>query len=145
MSDSMWHHELWPTRLLCPWDFSRPRILEWVAIPFSREPSRHRDLTRVSCSAWDMGSIPGSERCSGEGNGYPLQYSCLENSMNRGALRATVHGVAKSQDRTEQLNNNNLLCVGVTEILPLVCQPWPPTCGLPRAASSLFLQIKQRT
>ena len=42
-----------------------------------------------------MGSIPGLGRSLGEGNGYPLQYSCLENSMDRGAWRATVHGVTK--------------------------------------------------
>ena len=45
----------------------------------------------------DMGSIPGSAGSPGEGNGYPLQYSCLENSMDRGAWGATVHGVTKSQ------------------------------------------------
>ena len=44
----------------------------------------------------DPGSIPGSGRSPGEGNGNPLQYSCLENSMDRGAWWATVHGVAKS-------------------------------------------------
>ena len=43
----------------------------------------------------DMGSIPGSERPSGEGNGNTIQYSCLEISMDRGAWRATVHGVTK--------------------------------------------------
>ena len=43
------------------------------------------------------GSIPGSGTSPGEGNGYPLQYSCLENSMDRGAWQATVHGIAKSQ------------------------------------------------
>ena len=43
------------------------------------------------------GSIPGLGRSPGEGNGYSLQYSCLENSMDRGALRIPVHGVAKSQ------------------------------------------------
>jgi len=42
------------------------------------------------------GSIPGSGRSPGIGNGNPLQYSCLENSMDRGAWQATVHGVAKS-------------------------------------------------
>jgi len=46
--------------------------------------------------ARDLGSIPGSGRSSGEGNGNPLQYSCLENPMDRGAWWATVHGVAKS-------------------------------------------------
>ena len=44
-----------------------------------------------------QGSIPGSGRSPGEGDGYPLRYSCLENSMGRGAWRAIVHGVAKSQ------------------------------------------------
>ena len=43
----------------------------------------------------DAGSIPGWGRSPGEGNGNPLQYSCLENPMDRGAWRATVHGVAK--------------------------------------------------
>ena len=47
-----------------------------------------------ACNAGDLDSIPGSGRSPGEGNGNPLQYSCLENSMDRGAI---VHGVAKSQ------------------------------------------------
>ena len=45
----------------------------------------------------DLGSIPGSGRSPGEGNGNPLQYSCLENSMDGGAWWAIVHAVAKSQ------------------------------------------------
>ena len=49
------------------------------------------------CSAGDLGVIPGSGRFPGEGNGNPLQYSCLENPMDRGARWATVHGVAKSR------------------------------------------------
>ena len=51
--------------------------------------------------------IPGLGRYPGGENGYPLQYTCLENSMVRGAWEATVHGVAKELDMTEQLNNNN--------------------------------------
>ena len=47
-------------------------------------------------NAGDLGSIPGLERSPGEGNGTPLQYSCLENPMVRGAWWARVHGVAKS-------------------------------------------------
>ena len=47
------------------------------------------------CNAGDLSSIPGSGRCPGEGNGNPLQYSCLENPMDGGAWWATVHGVAK--------------------------------------------------
>ena len=49
-----------------------------------------------ACNAGDLGSIPGSPR---EGNGNPLQYSCLEDPMDRGAWQATVHGVAESQIR----------------------------------------------
>ena len=45
----------------------------------------------------DMGLIPGLVRSPGVGNGNPLQYSCLENPMNRGAWQATVHGVTKSR------------------------------------------------
>ena len=51
-----------------------------------------------TCSEGYLSSIPASGRFLGEGNGYPLQYSCLENSMDRGAWQATVYG-AKSQTR----------------------------------------------
>ena len=47
-------------------------------------------------NAGDVGLIPGSRRPPGEGHGNPLQYSCLENSMDRGAWQATVHNVAKN-------------------------------------------------
>ena len=49
-----------------------------------------------SGEARNTGLIPGSGRSPGEGNGYPLQYSCLENSVDRGAWWVTVHGTAKS-------------------------------------------------
>ena len=91
------------------------RILEWIAIFSSRWSSWHRDQTHVfcicllncrqilyhhcgsagkesACNAWDLGSIPGLGRSPGEGKGYPLQYSGLENSMD-----CIVHGVAKKQ------------------------------------------------
>ena len=58
-------------------------------------------------NAEDTGSIPGSGRSPGEGNGNPLQYSCLGNPMNKGAWWATVHGVGRELDRTERLNNSN--------------------------------------
>ena len=54
------------------------------------------------CDAEDMGSIPGLGRSPGEGKGNPLQYSCLENSMDRGALCASPWG-GKESDMTEQL------------------------------------------
>ena len=57
-------------------------------------------------NAGDAGWVLGSGRSPGEGNGNPLQYSCLGNSMYRGAWWATVHRVAKELDVTEQLNNN---------------------------------------
>ena len=50
-----------------------------------------------ACHVGDLGSIPELGRSPREGKGYPLQYSGLENSMNRGAWQATVHGVAKSR------------------------------------------------
>ena len=50
-----------------------------------------------ACNAGDLGSIPGLGRPPGGGHGNPLQYSCLENPMDRGALWATVHGVAKTR------------------------------------------------
>ena len=52
-----------------------------------------------SANAGDMGSIPELGRSPGEGNGNPLQYSCLGNPMDRGAWKATVYGVEKSQTR----------------------------------------------
>ena len=103
-----------------------PRTLEWVAIPFSRGSSHisctagrfftvwankqyqqkadldvpgGSDGNESACNVGDPSSIPGSERFPGEGNGYPLQYSCLRNSMGRGAWQAIVHGVAKSRTR----------------------------------------------
>ena len=58
------------------------------------------DGKKSACNpTWDLGLIPGSGRSPGEGHGYPLQYSCLENPMGRGAWRATVHGVAESRTR----------------------------------------------
>ena len=54
----------------------------------------------------DVVSIPGSGRCPGGGHGNPLQYSCPENPMDRGAWRATDHGVTNESDTTELLNNN---------------------------------------
>ena len=54
-------------------------------------------VKNLPASAGDAGSIPGWGRSSGKGNGNTFQYSCLENPMDKGAWRATVYGVAKSQ------------------------------------------------
>ena len=63
-------------------------------------------------NAGDLGSIPGSGRSPGEGNGSPLQYSCLQNPMDRGAWQAAGHGVAKSRTRLSDFTfwSRHLLC-----------------------------------
>ena len=66
-----------------------------VALVVKNSPASARDVR-------DMGSIPGSGRSFGVGNGNALQYSCLENPMDRGAWEATVHGAAKCRT---QLSN----------------------------------------
>ena len=63
------------------------------------------EVKASASNAGDLGSIPGSGRSPGEGNGNPLQDSCLENPMDRGAWWATVHGVAKSWTRLSNLTN----------------------------------------
>ena len=56
-------------------------------------------VKNLPANAGDLGSIPGLRISSGEGNGNPLQYSCLENSMDGGAWQATVHGITRSRTR----------------------------------------------
>ena len=62
---------------------------------------RHTHTQISACNAGNLGSIPGSGRSLGEKNGNPLQYSCLENPMDRGAWWATVHWGCKESDMTE--------------------------------------------
>ena len=62
------------------------KVLQLMGFP------RWLDCKESACNAGDLGSIPASGRSPGKGNGNPLQYSCLENSMGRGAWWATVHG-----------------------------------------------------
>ena len=54
------------------------------------------DGKESACNAGDPGSVPGLERFPGKGKGYPLQYPCLENSIERGARQAIAHGITKS-------------------------------------------------
>ena len=63
------------------------------------------DSKESACSAGDPRSIPGSGKSPGEGNGNPVQYSCLENSIDKVAWRAKVHGGHKEADTTEQLTH----------------------------------------
>ena len=63
-------------------------------------------IKKSACNAGNPGWISGSGRSPEEGNGYPLQYSCLENTIDRGAWQATFHGVIRSQTR---LSNSHFL------------------------------------
>ena len=76
------------------------------------------DSKESACNEGDPGSFLGSGKSTGEGNGYPLQYSCLENFLDRGAWWASVHGVSKGSD-TQQRTKHNMLC-GYTLVN---CQP----------------------
>ena len=66
--------------------------------------STHSAGKEFACNAGDPSSTPGLGRSPGKGIGYPFQHSGLKNSMDRGAWWATVHGVAKESDTTEQLS-----------------------------------------
>ena len=80
--------------LTCPFSYSfiLPSITSQVALVVKNLPANAGDVR-------DLVLIPGSGRFPGGGHGNPLQYSCLENPMNREAWQATVHGVTKSQTR----------------------------------------------
>ena len=67
------------------------------------------------CNAGDLSLIPGSGRSPGEGKSYPVQYSCVENPMDRGAWRAVVHRVTKSQTQLSDLT----VAVGSFVVAPL--------------------------
>ena len=71
-------------------------ILAW-RIPVEKGFPGTSDGKESACNVGDSGSVPGYRRSLGEGNGNLLQYSCLENPMDRGAWQAKIHGVAKSQ------------------------------------------------
>ena len=84
-----------------------PSFYGWIIFCFPGGSSGKES----TCNAGDPGSIHGKGRSPAEGNGNPLQYFCLEKSTDRGAWRATVHGVAKNRINTMQV------------VYPLIC-PW---------------------
>ena len=99
------------------------RILEWVSMPFSRGHPGFPggcDGKASACNAGDPGLISESGQSPGEGNGNPLQHSCLENSMDGGAWWTTVHGVAKRWTRQSNFTSS-------PEELPNPrIKPWSP-------------------
>ena len=72
----------------------------------------------------DLGSIPGSGRSPGEGNGNPLQYSCLENPVDRGAWWATVHRVAKSRTQLSDFTHNAVTHKQHSRCFPKMVLAW---------------------
>ena len=71
------------------------------------------DGKESACNAGDLGSIPGSGRSPGEGNDNPLQYSCLENLMDRGAWQAIVYGVARVRHDLVTKESERISCLMV--------------------------------
>ena len=88
--------------------------------------SRWVSSKESTCQAEDSGSIPGSGGSPGEGDGNPLQYSCLGNPMDRGAWRATVHGVARVRHdldtKQQYLSDKSLLNIIIPRINLHVCE-----------------------
>ena len=86
----------------------------------------HSSVDKESaCNAGDPGSIPGWERSPEEGNGNPLQYSCLENTMDRGAWWATVRGIARVGHN--DLTTNMMIILTFTSLAQTCLGPYPLT------------------
>ena len=90
-------------------------------------------VKNLPANTGDLGSIPGSGRSPGEGNGYPLQHSCLEKSMNRGAWQATVTGITKSWTLNDlhftSLPRGASLVVQRVKCLPAMQETWVRSLG----------------
>ena len=88
-----------------------------------KDLSGDSDGKESTCNAGDLDSIFGSGR-SGEGNGNPFQYSCLENPMDGGAWWATVHGVAKSWTRLSDFTSLSLYIAVKVTMSPYLCSAY---------------------
>ena len=107
------------------------------------------EVKASACNAGDLGLIPGLGRSPGERNGYPLQYSCLENPLDGGAWWATVHGVAKNRTRLSDFVSSTYFCVDTSEYVVLclvtlsgltLCDPMD--CSLPGSSAMGILQAR---
>ena len=103
----------------------------WIVISFKRSLwvsnglSGGSDGKESACNAGDWGLIPGLGRSPEEGNGYPLQYSSLESSMDRRAWRATFHGVTNSQTRLSDHHSTFS-----AQVVLYAHLPWPLSCDI---------------
>ena len=95
-------HRWWECKMVQSLGKTGWRFLKRLSIELPSYP-HGSDGKESACIVGDLGLTPGSERSPAEGNGNPFQYSCLEDSMDRGACRATVHGVTTSRTQPEQL------------------------------------------
>ena len=106
------------------------------------------DGQESTCNVGDLGLIPGLGRSLGEGNGNPLQYSCLENPMDRGAWWATVHGVTKSWTQLSTAQHDVWKCIrgfplGLVEEVSLnsiFCFTFPPEAEMEFTLGGSFKQ-----
>ena len=143
----MGHRKKDPSSRLLPFVQTKGSLVHVEGIPGGS------DGKESTCSAGDPGSIPGLGRSAGEENGYPLQYSCLENPTVRGAWRARVSEVTKS-DTTEQLTcvephpvclvglgaesglpPVNLCCCSPLSHVQLFATPWTALCKAPLSSA----------
>ena len=100
--------------LFCSYDTASVRLLS-----IFRQPATHQFILLNILLEYNLQNL---KLCRGEGNGTPLQYSCLENLMDGGAWWAAVHGVAKNRRTTEQLHFHfSLSCTGEGNGNPLQC------------------------
>ena len=97
-----------------------------------------------ACNVGDPGSIPGLGRSPGEGNGNPLQYSCLENPMYGGAWRATVHRVANSRTRLSDFTFTLLSSLSEWVLVAQLCLTLcgPTDCSPPGSSAHGILQAR---
>ena len=107
-------------------------VAQWVKNPTARQETQA-----------NTGSIHWLGRSPGKGNGYPFQYSCLENPMDRGAWQATVHKVTKSRTQLKWLNIHTGMLISSDPLISLCTSPAPQQCG-PEATAFLFSPLAQR-
>ena len=103
------------------WVPPQGRPQDWPQLDMPKGFSGGSDGKESACTEGDLGLTPGSGRFPGEGNGNPLQYSCMEISMDRGAWQATVHRVTRSQIRPSNFHFRNSKGCQMAQAEALLC------------------------